>query len=119
LPVRYQSLAAETAAADAALQEILDDYAPMLCDLTGVGREWPASYWSPWEKTRNGSLPWRGFALPIRASGTLCTPARTAADRARTRIDRATETCAPYPARATGSQPVHGGAASDPSDLER
>jgi hypothetical protein len=77
-----------------------------------------ASYWSPWEKTRNGSLPWRGFALPIRPSGTLCTPARTAANRARTRIDRATEICAPYPARATGSQPVHGGAASDPSDVE-
>jgi len=39
LAVRYQSLAAEIAAADASLQEILDTYAPMLCDLTGVGTE--------------------------------------------------------------------------------
>lgn len=33
------SLAAEIATADAALQEILDSYAPMLCDLPGVGTE--------------------------------------------------------------------------------
>jgi transposase len=39
LAVRYQSLAGEVAAADAALQEILDTYAPLLCDLTGVGTE--------------------------------------------------------------------------------
>ncbi|WAH96036.1 IS110 family transposase [Arthrobacter sp. MMS18-M83] len=39
LAVRYHSLAAEIAAADASLQEILDTYAPMLCDLTGVGTE--------------------------------------------------------------------------------
>lgn len=39
LAVRYHSLAGEIAAADAALQEILDTYAPLLCDLTGVGPE--------------------------------------------------------------------------------
>ncbi|WP_427134341.1 transposase [Pseudarthrobacter sp. S9] len=39
LATRCQSLAAEIAAADAALQEILDTYAPMLCDLPGVGTE--------------------------------------------------------------------------------
>jgi transposase len=39
LATRCQSLAAEIATADAALQEILDTYAPMLCDLPGVGTE--------------------------------------------------------------------------------
>ncbi|MET3810852.1 IS110 family transposase [Arthrobacter sp. UYEF3] len=39
LAARCQSLAAEIAAADAALREILDTYAPMLCDLPGVGTE--------------------------------------------------------------------------------
>jgi transposase len=39
LAIRCQSLAAEIATADAALQEILDTYAPMLCDLPGVGTE--------------------------------------------------------------------------------
>jgi transposase len=39
LATRCQSLAAEIATADAGLQEILDTYAPMLCDLTGVGTE--------------------------------------------------------------------------------
>jgi transposase len=39
LASRCHSLAAEIATADAALQEILDSYAPMLCDLTGVGTE--------------------------------------------------------------------------------
>jgi transposase len=39
LATRCQSLGAEIAAADAALQEILDTYAPMLCDLPGVGTE--------------------------------------------------------------------------------
>lgn len=39
LATRCQSLAAEIAAADAALQEILDAYAPLLCDLPGVGTE--------------------------------------------------------------------------------
>lgn len=39
LAARCQSLSAEIAAADAALQEILDTYAPMLCDLPGVGTE--------------------------------------------------------------------------------
>jgi transposase len=39
LATRCQSLAAEVAAADAALREILDTYAPMLCDLPGVGTE--------------------------------------------------------------------------------
>ncbi|AUI53791.1 IS110 family transposase [Arthrobacter crystallopoietes] len=39
LAARCQSLAAEIAAADAALQEIVDTYAPMLCDLPGVGTE--------------------------------------------------------------------------------
>lgn len=37
LATRCQSLAAEIAAAGAALQGILDAYAPMLCDLPGVG----------------------------------------------------------------------------------
>lgn len=36
---RCQSLSSEISTADAALQEILDSYAPMLCDLTGVGTE--------------------------------------------------------------------------------
>ncbi|MBU8869207.1 IS110 family transposase [Paenarthrobacter aromaticivorans] len=39
LAARCHSLASEIAAADAALQEILDSYAPMLCDLPGVGTE--------------------------------------------------------------------------------
>lgn len=39
LATRCNSLAAEIATADAALQEILDTYAPMLCDLQGVGTE--------------------------------------------------------------------------------
>ena len=39
LATRCQSLGAEVAAADAALREILDTYAPMLCDLPGVGTE--------------------------------------------------------------------------------
>nr|WP_236783048.1 hypothetical protein [Arthrobacter sp. QXT-31] len=39
LATRRQSLAAEIAAADAALQEISDAYAPMLCDLPGVGTD--------------------------------------------------------------------------------
>jgi transposase len=39
LATRCQSLAAEVATADAALQEILDTYAPMLCDLPGVGTD--------------------------------------------------------------------------------
>jgi transposase len=39
LATRCQSLVAEIATADAALQEILDTYAPMLCDLPGVGTE--------------------------------------------------------------------------------
>jgi transposase len=39
LATRCQSLAAEIATADAALQEIVDTYAPMLCDLPGVGTE--------------------------------------------------------------------------------
>ncbi|KRE82852.1 transposase [Arthrobacter sp. Soil764] len=36
---RYQSLTDEIAEADAALKEILDAYAPLLCDLPGVGVE--------------------------------------------------------------------------------
>ena len=36
---RYQSLAEEIAEADSALKEILDAYAPLLCDLPGVGVE--------------------------------------------------------------------------------
>lgn len=39
LAVRYQSLSAEITEADAALREILDTYAPTLCDLPGVGPE--------------------------------------------------------------------------------
>lgn len=39
LALRCQSLAAEISAADTALQDILDAYAPMLCDLPGVGTE--------------------------------------------------------------------------------
>ena len=39
LATRCQSLSAEITATDAALQEILDTYAPMLCDLPGVGTE--------------------------------------------------------------------------------
>ncbi len=39
LATRCQSLAAAITAADAALQEILDAYAPMLCDLPRVGTE--------------------------------------------------------------------------------
>ncbi|WP_254678545.1 transposase [Arthrobacter sp. 24S4-2] len=39
LATRCLSLAAEIAAADVALREILDTYAPMLCDLPGVGTE--------------------------------------------------------------------------------
>ncbi|MDQ0823638.1 hypothetical protein QFZ79_001383 [Arthrobacter sp. V4I6] len=39
LATRCHSLAAEIATADAALREILDTYAPMLCDLPGVGTE--------------------------------------------------------------------------------
>lgn len=39
LATRCQALSAEIAAADAALQEILDAYAPMLCDLPGVGTD--------------------------------------------------------------------------------
>ena len=37
LATRYQALAEEITAADTALQEILDSYAPLLCDLPGVG----------------------------------------------------------------------------------
>lgn len=39
LATRCQSLAAEIATADAALHEIIDAYAPMLCDLPGVGTD--------------------------------------------------------------------------------
>lgn len=39
LALRCQSLTAEITAADAAVQEILDTYAPLLCDLPGVGTE--------------------------------------------------------------------------------
>lgn len=39
LASRCHSLDGEIATADAALQEILDSYAPMLCDLPGVGTE--------------------------------------------------------------------------------
>ena len=39
LATRCQSLTAEVSAADAALRDILDTYAPMLCDLPGVGTE--------------------------------------------------------------------------------
>ncbi|WP_396020222.1 transposase [Arthrobacter sp. ISL-69] len=39
LTTRCQSLAAEVAAPTAALREILDTSAPMLCDLSGVGTE--------------------------------------------------------------------------------
>lgn len=39
LATRCQSLAAEIATADAALKEIIDAYAPMLCDLPGVGTD--------------------------------------------------------------------------------
>jgi hypothetical protein len=37
LATRYQALAEEITAADTALQEILDSYAPLLCDLPGIG----------------------------------------------------------------------------------
>ncbi|WP_442542593.1 transposase [Arthrobacter sp. KN11-1C] len=37
LATRYQALAEEITAADTALQEILDSYAPLLCDVPGVG----------------------------------------------------------------------------------
>lgn len=39
LAARCQALSAEIDAADVALQEILDTYAPLLCDLPGVGTE--------------------------------------------------------------------------------
>ena len=39
LAARCQALGSEIEAADAALKEILDSYAPMLCDLPGVGTE--------------------------------------------------------------------------------
>lgn len=39
LAARCQALGAEIETADAALKEILDSYAPMLCDLPGVGTE--------------------------------------------------------------------------------
>jgi transposase len=39
LALRCQSLATEIATADTALQEILNAYAPLLCDLPGVGTE--------------------------------------------------------------------------------
>lgn len=39
LATRCQALTAEIDATDAALQEILDTYAPLLCDLPGVGTE--------------------------------------------------------------------------------
>jgi hypothetical protein len=39
LAARCQALATEIEAADTALKEILDSYAPMLCDLPGVGTE--------------------------------------------------------------------------------
>ncbi|WP_144670793.1 IS110 family transposase [Arthrobacter sp. U41] len=39
LATRCQSLSAEITATDAALKEIIDTYAPMLCDLPGVGTE--------------------------------------------------------------------------------
>lgn len=39
LAKRYQSLTEEIAEADSALKEILDAYAPLLCDLPGVGVE--------------------------------------------------------------------------------
>jgi transposase len=39
LATRYQALAEEINAADTALQEILDSYAPLLCDLHGVGTD--------------------------------------------------------------------------------
>ena len=39
LAVRCQALGTEIEAADAALKEILDSYAPLLCDLPGVGTE--------------------------------------------------------------------------------
>ena len=66
LATRCHSLAAEIAGADAALQEILDTYAPKLCDLPGVGTEVASTYWSPsgttrtvW-RTRPSSLPSSG-----------------------------------------------------------
>lgn len=34
---RYECLTAEITEADSALKEILDTYAPLLCDLPGVG----------------------------------------------------------------------------------
>jgi transposase len=39
LALRCQSLATEISVADTALQDILDAYAPLLCDLPGVGTE--------------------------------------------------------------------------------
>jgi len=39
LATRCQALGAEIEAADAALKEVLDSYAPLLCDLPGVGTE--------------------------------------------------------------------------------
>lgn len=39
LAKRYQSLTEEIADADSALKELLDSYAPLLCDLPGVGVE--------------------------------------------------------------------------------
>ena len=39
LALRYQHLTVEIAEANEALQEILDSYAPLLCDLPGVGTD--------------------------------------------------------------------------------
>ena len=39
LAVRYQTLSSEIDTVDAGLKEILDSYAPLLCDLAGVGTE--------------------------------------------------------------------------------
>lgn len=39
LAVRYQTLSSEIDTVDAGLKEILDSYAPLLCDLVGVGTE--------------------------------------------------------------------------------
>ncbi|WP_208760001.1 hypothetical protein [Paenarthrobacter nitroguajacolicus] len=46
LAARCQSLSAEIATADAELQEIIDTYAPMICDLPASAPKLPVSCWS-------------------------------------------------------------------------
>jgi hypothetical protein len=69
---RYQSLTEEIAEADSALKEILDAYAPLLCDLPGVGVEVASQLLVTYGRQSRT----RRQRSPVRGTGRCCTHSR-------------------------------------------